>query len=1155
MTTFFPADSPSQRHPRALAALVVVLGVLGIGAALGLQQVAADPSSGVGKLTVDDSGHWFAYEGNGEPYFMAGSGGPEGFLYYSDSRKQSIVDQLIRNDVRAIYIHAARSNGGDGGGDENPFIGNNPDNGVDPAVLDEWDTYLSQLDEAGIVTWFHLYDDGARPFGACNPNLPSDEKQFIKTVVERFRHYQHLVWLPTEEHIIKGCSNNSTDVLKAKAIAAEIRRYDDVHPLGVHHNNGQSNQYLGNTDIDVFSQQVCQQSKYTSVDGLHTAGEFGEDVYVMAECHPWHKDLLDDGERTTLRRSFWASVMAGGYVLFYDAWESTDPTEAMLADLGRINAFMDTTRFAETEPADQLAAAGTKWVLGNTTADVYIAYSNENPSAMGIQGLSAGTYDLGWFDPMSGQSVSQTVTVGDGTATFLVPAQIGDEVALSVEPAGDGPTTTLPPTTAPSTTTPPTSPAPTTAPPTTPTTAPSPTAPPTTGPGTTLPGGTTITIEADEDAYLQNSKPFNNSQIRLEHGGRTRVGYLRFDTSGIENAAAVGLAVNVGSDPGAGTISVLLGTGGSWTESSLNSANAPTGGDLLATTSGLFSKGEPLTFDLPAGVVSDDFLDLVITHTGSGVNDVSLSATEDGDGDDGPTLVVTTAGTNPPGAPPVTEPPANDPTTPQPPAPDPPTPTTPVTEPQNTRPPATTAPTTPPTAPPPPPKPPASTTPVTEPPVTGPPNDAGTKTVTFSGSNAVIANPERGFHKGASVVDSTGGSNTSASQLASHRRNGITLVRMYIRLDDYRNVPVPNSLLTNLDTLFGNVREAGIKIIPRFSYNFGSAPDASMDRIEKHIAQVTPVIQQNSDVIAVMQAGFIGAWGEWHSSSNGLTNPGDRARVRAALFEALPADRMVQFRYPDDVMEFEPNAMGEGDAFTGSSMSRTAHKNDCFLANEHDAGTYIPLSRKGEFYDYLSTMTEFTVMGGETCQVSAGSQRTDCATAISELELFHWDYLNLDFYGNTIDRWRNDGCFDEINNRLGYRFEMRSATASEQAAPGGRLDVRLRVANEGFGKLYNPRPLNLVLVNDATGAVSRIRRITDARTAVPLPGDAATIDLSVNLPSGLAAGTYSIHVELPDGADSLADDPRYSIRMANNGTWRDGLGTNDLGLDVDMRRS
>lgn len=259
---------------------------------------------------------------------------------------------------------------------------------------------------------------------------------------------------------------------------------------------------------------------------------------------------------------------------------------------------------------------------------------------------------------------------------------------------------------------------------------------------------------------------------------------------------------------------------------------------------------------------------------------------------------------------------------------------------------------------------------------------------------------------------------------------------------------------------------------------------------------------------------------------------------------------MAQLRYPSHIIELQPTPLDQSDAWSGSVKSRTGHKNDCFLANDHDAGTYIPLSRKGEYVEYLSQMTAFTAMGGETCQVSAGSQRTDCSTALDELELFHWDYLNIDFYGNTINRWRNDGCFDEIDARLGYRFEMKSAAATRTVAPGDRLGIELDIKNTGFGKLYNPRPINVVLVDNTTGSATRIERVADARRAMPLAGNSATLDLSVDIPTALPPGNYSIHFELPDGSSTLAGDPRYSIQMANVGTWQAATGTNDLGLDT-----
>ncbi|MEO1060764.1 MAG: hypothetical protein AAFZ07_05050 [Actinomycetota bacterium] len=618
-------ETLSTRHRRRLAfaglLLCVALGWL-------LGQSIISTAEGVGPLTVDDSGHWFEYAGNGEPYFLAGSGGPEGFLYESDARKQSIVDQLIEHDVRAVYVHAVRAFGGDGGADQHPFLDRaNPSAGVDPDVLDNWDAYLSQLDDAGIVVWFHLYDDGARPFGACNPDLPGAERAFVRTIVERFRSYQHLVWLPTEEHQVKGCADGATDIAKAEALAAEIRRRDDVHPLGVHHNNGQSNQYLGNTDIDVFAQQTCGRTSVRSPGGLHSESAFGEDVYVMAECHPWHKELLAAGDRTTIRRSLWGSVLGGGYVLLYDAFEATDPTPAMLADIGRINEFMDRTSFSEMAPADGLATAGTRWVLGNPELDVYVLYASDGPDRMGVEGLTAGTYRVLWFDPVDGSGLDQTVTVAGGTTSFAVPAGLGDEIVVSVERQGDAPTTTT------------TTIAPTTVAPTTTTIAP-----------TTVAPTTTTTVGADgsfgpiDDAYLENGRGIDREVLRVETGTRERVTYLRFDVGDTDLTAGARLALTVADDPGAGTLTVHQGSSTGWSEADLGAANAPTAGAVLGSTSGTFTEGATIEIDLAPTTADGGLLELVVRTDSGGSRDASFHSAET---DDGPVLTVGATGDGP----------------------------------------------------------------------------------------------------------------------------------------------------------------------------------------------------------------------------------------------------------------------------------------------------------------------------------------------------------------------------------------------------------------------------------------------------------------------------------------------------------------------------
>jgi hypothetical protein len=93
------------------------------------------------------------------------------------------------------------------------------------------------------------------------------------------------------------------------------------------------------------------------------------------------------------------------------------------------------------------------------------------------------------------------------------------------------------------------------------------------------------------------------------------------------------------------------------------------------------------------------------------------------------------------------------------------------------------------------------------------------------------------------------------------------------------------------------------------------------------------VLAANADVIAVLQAGLIGAWGEWHTSTNGLDTPENKQTILLALLDALPASRMTQIRTPNAKGDiFGASALGDAEGFDGSNKARTGHHNDCFLA-------------------------------------------------------------------------------------------------------------------------------------------------------------------------------------------------------------------------------
>lgn len=159
------------------------------------------------------------------------------------------------------------------------------------------------------------------------------------------------------------------------------------------------------------------------------------------------------------------------------------------------------------------------------------------------------------------------------------------------------------------------------------------------------------------------------------------------------------------------------------------------------------------------------------------------------------------------------------------------------------------------------------------------------------------------------------------------------------------------------------MRSAGLKIVPRFTYNFPltdefcPTSDAPLARVLQHIEQLKPIFGEYWDVIMAVQAGFIGAWGEWHCSSNQLDTLDHKQRILEALLGA------VQIRYMDDLVYFYPRPLTAEQAFDGSTQSRVGFHNDCFLANASDAGTYKPPDQISAQKAYAAVFTEFVSVG------------------------------------------------------------------------------------------------------------------------------------------------------------------------------------------------
>ena len=419
------------------------------------------------------------------------------------------------------------------------------------------------------------------------------------------------------------------------------------------------------------------------------------------------------------------------------------------------------------------------------------------------------------------------------------------------------------------------------------------------------------------------------------------------------------------------------------------------------------------------------------------------------------------------------------------------------------------------------------------------------QTVVYSADLTDFPNPERGF--------SLPGTPSNISAL---RPANMTLAHSYFRLDQFKSAPLSSAFLQEVQQHFDAVRSAGIKSVPRFIYNFPAGlplktddEDASLPRVLQHIDQLEPVLRRNADVIAFLEAGFVGAWGEWHSSTSGLDTPASKSAILRRLLRALPRDRFVSVRYQRDKMAiFARTAPATAnEILAGTDFGRVAHHNDCFLAAPDDWGTYQPTDEEAveRQKSYFSVENEHAPQGGETCNAGPEAQPfIVCPNALFEIERLHWSQLNAAYHPGVIDRWRREGCFDQIAKRLGYRLRLVRATIPSVARSGGRITGALTIANDGFAAPYNRRPVQLLLRNRSTGQTTVIPLAIDPRRWTSGKEHRAVV--AAEIPAVVSPASYDVLISLPDAAVGLRNRPEYAIRLANEGTWEAATGYNRL---------
>lgn len=477
-------------------------------------------------------------------------------------------------------------------------------------------------------------------------------------------------------------------------------------------------------------------------------------------------------------------------------------------------------------------------------------------------------------------------------------------------------------------------------------------------------------------------------------------------------------------------------------------------------------------------------------------------------------------------------------------------------------------------------------------------------TVTYKESNEDIINPERGFYIpfGTKASDFTlldakklVELRTAPQQPAKTRYAvKVSLIYRAYELDIFKDKPLSESFLQNLQKDFDAVREAGLKMILRFAYintthggdckdEYKICPpygDAPREIVLMHVKQLKPLFQKNADVIAVLQQGFIGIWGENYftdyfgcGTNDGIGVIADSSWVHRneflkALLDALPANRMVQVRTPQIKQRYVygPRAsvvsktLTAREAFSKKDMARIGFHNDCFLASEDDYGTFYDygnsISKRDtankRLREYFKADSRYVAVGGETCD-NTFSPQNDCAPAgyaEEEMKQMHYSYLNTYYNTEVISDWDSLGCLYNIKRQLGYRFILRKAMLPPIVKKNSLLKVQLQIENTGYASMYNKRPVKLVLRNAQSGKEIMLDLNINPQF---LYSGLHSIQRAIKLPSTIASGNYQLYLFLPDANVLLQKRPEYCVKLANENLWEEATGYNSLNHSLQVQ--
>jgi len=438
------------------------------------------------------------------------------------------------------------------------------------------------------------------------------------------------------------------------------------------------------------------------------------------------------------------------------------------------------------------------------------------------------------------------------------------------------------------------------------------------------------------------------------------------------------------------------------------------------------------------------------------------------------------------------------------------------------------------------------------------------KFIKYEESLSEVANPYRGFYKQAYVfIKRNKGSYIDYIPSTS-------LVRALIDISDFQSKSFDEEAISFLNRFFETLKKNRQTAVVRFSYHKGfdkkyKTTEPNIDRVLIHLDQIKNIFKTYDDVIASVECGLFGYYGEMYESNVESVQKMKIEFINKTIkkwLEILPKSITLTVRtikqyidYNKDVLKVSISDISKHKPSSSDPGYRIGIFNDAYFASANDIGTY---NNRTKEVAWLSNQATHTLFGGE---FGITNDKPNGQQISTEAFKTHTSYLNAGFYEATIENLQKRVCssffgnyegqkeYKYIENHLGYRYVVSKVLLTTEAESNGMFGAEISIKNVGFGNLIKPKSLYVIMTdkNNKIYYLTDSLRISNKNPCQWWSKETAVVNIEGILPSNMPNGKYKLYLRIASNRNGGLNG--YPIRFANNdkNIWNESLGANYLG--------